>query len=215
MLNETGEATPPRPGQGAEYRYADGGLNSSHAYLIPAVLDALTPISPKRLFDLGRGNGSVAAQLAGAGWDVTGVDPSEEGIAQAHSAFPKLKLKQHSAYDDLAVEFGRFPAVVCMEVIEHVYDPRRLLRTAHGLLEEGGKLIITTPYHGYLKNLLLAATGRMEHHFDVTTDNGHIKFFSARTLRTLLSEAGFRQVETRHAGRIPPLAKSMLMIATR
>ncbi len=39
----------------------------------------------KRIFDVGCGNGSVANFLHDAGWDVTGVDPSVEGIAHAHT----------------------------------------------------------------------------------------------------------------------------------
>ena len=61
-----------------------------------------------RLFDLGCGNGSVAAHMADRGWDVTGVDPSAEGIAQANRAYPDIRLEQGSAYDDLAEKYGRF-----------------------------------------------------------------------------------------------------------
>jgi 2-polyprenyl-6-hydroxyphenyl methylase/3-demethylubiquinone-9 3-methyltransferase len=205
--------------QGSDYRYADAELNSSHVYLVPAMLRALEEAQPpstsRRVFDLGCGNGSVAAQIAAAGFHVVGADPSDEAIAHARRAFPKLQLHQRSAYDDLSQEFGRFPAVMSMEVIEHVYYPRRLLRTAYSLLEPGGVLLLTTPYHGYLKNLLLAVTGRLDSHFDALTDNGHIKFFSPATLRQMAQEVGFRDIRIEHIGRIAPIAKSMLLRATR
>ena len=44
------------------------------------------------MFELGCGNGSVANALGAQGWDVTGVDPSAEGIAQANANYPDLKL---------------------------------------------------------------------------------------------------------------------------
>ena len=40
----------------------------------------------RRCFDLGCGNGSVAAAVAARGWKVSGVDPSDDGIARAREA---------------------------------------------------------------------------------------------------------------------------------
>jgi predicted TPR repeat methyltransferase len=66
------------------YRYTETGLNQSHGYLLPAVsrvLDKLTvPARARRLFELGCGNGSVAYELTRRAWDLTGVDPSAEGV---------------------------------------------------------------------------------------------------------------------------------------
>jgi 2-polyprenyl-6-hydroxyphenyl methylase/3-demethylubiquinone-9 3-methyltransferase len=203
------------------YRYEDAALNASHAYLLPALvrevdrLAAGRPADEMRLFDLGCGNGSVAAQLALRGWDVTGVDPSPEGIANAQASYPQLRLKLGSAYDDLAERFGRFPVVVSLEVVEHVYDPRHYARTLFDLLEPGGTAIISTPYHGYLKNLVMALTGTLDAHFTALWDHGHIKFWSIRTLSALLREVGFEQPRFLRVGRIPPLAKSMIAIAVK
>lgn len=72
-------------------------------------------------------------------------------------------------------------------------------------------MIISTPYHGYLKNLALAATGKLDNHFTVLWDGGHIKFWSVKTLSKLLEEYGFEVVEFKGSGRIPYLWKSMLL----
>jgi 2-polyprenyl-6-hydroxyphenyl methylase/3-demethylubiquinone-9 3-methyltransferase len=39
---------------------------------------------------------------------------------------------------------------------------------------------VTTPYHGYVKNLALAVTGQLDRHWQPWRDGGHIKFFFAR-----------------------------------
>ncbi|MCF6354593.1 MAG: class I SAM-dependent methyltransferase [Candidatus Polarisedimenticolaceae bacterium] len=155
----------------------------------------------------------MAHELSQRGWDVTGVDPSAEGIAQACQHSPNLKLQTGSAYDDLVSQYGRFPLVLSLEVVEHVYTPRHYARTVFELLDSGGTAIISTPYHGYWKNLALAVTGRMDKHFTALWDNGHIKFWSMTTLRDLLLEAGFVDVRFERVGRIPALAKSMIAIA--
>jgi 2-polyprenyl-3-methyl-5-hydroxy-6-metoxy-1,4-benzoquinol methylase len=60
------------------------------------------------------------------------------------------------AHDDLAGEFGRWPFVLCLEVVEHVYFPHRLAHTLFELCESDGIPIVSTPYHGYWKNLALS-----------------------------------------------------------
>ncbi len=203
------------------YRYLDAGHSCAHSYLLPALRSEVSRFksslgsSKSRLFDLGCGNGSVAAFLADAGWDVTGVDPSVEGIAAAKATYPELRLELGSAYDDLAAKYGRFPMVVSLEVVEHVYAPRDYARTLFDLVEPGGAAIVSTPYHGYLKNLALAFSGKMDSHFTALWDHGHIKFWSIRTLTTLLTEAGFESVRFRRVGRLPPLAKSMIAVARK
>lgn len=198
------------------YRWSDPELNESHEYLLPAVERALASVAPRRLFDLGCGNGSVCAHLAGLGWDVTGVDPSTEGVAQAKRRYPDLKIHPGSAYEPLAERYGTFPCVISLEVVEHLYDPRRYAKTLFSLLRPDGLAVVSTPYHGYWKNLAMAVTGKLDAHFTALWDHGHIKFWSVRTLTALLTEAGFqRPIEFCRVGRIPVLAKSMVALARR
>lgn len=153
--------------------------------------------------------------LSQNGWDVTGADPSKEGIEQAHAAFPTLKLHHGSAYEDLPKKYGQFPVLLSLEVVEHVYAPRQYAETAYDLLCPGGTAIISTPFHGYWKNLTMALIGKMDAHFTALWDHGHIKFWSEKTLSALLTEAGFVEIRYQRVGRIPALAKSMIAIARK
>lgn len=204
----------------AGYVYEGPSLNDSHKYLLPAVTGILEGVRTRlggraRLFELGCGNGSVARELSNLGWDVVGVDPSEQGVANARRAYPHLNLERGSAYDDLGTKYGRFPMVLSLEVVEHVYFPRKYAATVFNLLEPGGYAVISTPYHGYWKNVALALTGKMDSHFTALWDHGHIKFWSIRTLSTLLEEAGLRDLRFTRVGRIAPFAKSMIVVARK
>lgn len=202
-----------------DYDYHDAELSHSHAYLHPIVAGLLSRLpvgsNNRRVFELGCGNGSYANKIADMGFDVVGVDTSEQGILVANQNFPHLRIELGSAYDDLAGRYGRFPIVISLEVVEHVYFPRKFCSTIFNLLEEGGVAILSTPYHGYWKNLALAVAGRLDSHFTALWDHGHIKFWSIRTLRALLEEAGFVDIAFKRAGRIPPLAKSIVAVARR
>jgi 2-polyprenyl-6-hydroxyphenyl methylase/3-demethylubiquinone-9 3-methyltransferase len=201
------------------YTYEDGDLNPSHDYLVPSLLEILGSLdivqNQKRIFELGCGNGAVAEVLTRYGYQLTGVDVSVQGVEQAQRRHPHLSLQLGSAYDRLADTYGRFPVVISLEVVEHLYAPRAFARTLFDLVEPSGTAIVSTPYHGYWKKLAMALTGRLDHHFTALWDHGHIKFWSIATLRQLLQEAGFRSITFRRVGRVPALAKSMIAIATK
>ncbi len=202
------------------YKYESAAAAHTDGYLLPTVRAELAGMvwpaaGPRRVFDLGCGTGASAAALTADGYQLTGVDPSADGIRMARQAYPALALHPASADDDLAAAYGQFTAVISLEVVEHVYHPRRFARCIADLLLPGGTALISTPYHGYLKNLALAVTGRMDAHFTALWDNGHIKFWSPRTLSDLLTEAGLEVVRCHRVGRVPPFAKSMVIVARR
>lgn len=194
------------------YGYADSDAAHTHRYLWDPVETLLGGAAGKRVFDPGCGNGAFARHLKNRGFEISGVDPSEEGIARARSADPLLSLEVGSAYEPLAERFGRFPVITSLEVVEHVYYPRKYARCVAALLEPGGRAIISTPYHSYLKNLVLAASGAMDKHFTALWDHGHIKFWSVKTLTELFAEQGMIREKVLRVGRIPILGKSMILV---
>lgn len=199
------------------YRFETEEASHTESYLWPATERELeNRIGPGgRVFDLGCGNGAFSERLDKLGYEVTGVDPSVEGIEWAHTVRSHLNLHAGSAYDDLQATYGTFPAIVSLEVVEHVYAPRDYAACVFNLLEPGGTALISTPFHGYTKNVVLALSGKLDQHFTALWDHGHIKFWSRRTLSELLREAGFATITFLRVGRIPVLAKSMIAIAEK
>ena len=198
-----------------QYRYHHSELGCQHSYLLPAIETFIDNRKPARIFELGCGNGSVAGWLYDKKIEVTAIDASESGIEQAKKEHENVCFDVRSAYDDLASEYGQFPLVLSLEVVEHLYSPRIFAKTIFDLVEPGGYAVISTPYHGYLKNLAIALSGKFDQHFSALWDGGHIKFWSQNTLAELLREAGFSEISFRRVGRIPVLAKSMIAIARR
>jgi 2-polyprenyl-3-methyl-5-hydroxy-6-metoxy-1,4-benzoquinol methylase len=82
--------------------------------------------------------------------------------------------------------------VVSTEVVEHLYHPQRLIQNAFRLLKPSGHFIVSTPYHGYVKNVVLALSGKLDNHFTALWDGGHIKFWSHETLSELLTGKGLQ-----------------------
>lgn len=201
-----------------EFPFDSADAEHTAEYLLPAVLRILAgegESAKRSIFDLGCGNGAMAELLRRHGYEVVGVDPSTSGIREANRAYPNLQFFVGSAYDDLAARFGKFQAVLSLEVVEHVYYPRKFAATLFSLVRPGGLAIVSTPYHGYLKNVGLALSGKLDSHFTALWNEGHIKFWSIPTLKQLLMEAGFNGISFQRIGRVPVFAKSMIAVARR
>jgi 2-polyprenyl-3-methyl-5-hydroxy-6-metoxy-1,4-benzoquinol methylase len=205
------------PIRGGDGRPTGFGWTAAHACdhhgdILEPVVEALAARGAKRVLDLGSGNGSFTHQLRQRGFDVVGVEPDRAGVELARQWGGDFR--QMSVYDS-PDSLGSFDAVVCTEVIEHLFDPGAVPRFARAVLPVGGLLVVTTPYHGYLKNLMIALRGGWDAHLEPLHDGGHIKFFSPRTLGRLLVDQGFTDVSFRGAGRVPWLWRSMVVTAVR
>ena len=145
-----------------------------------------------------------------------GIDLSDGGILRAKDRYPTCHFAKWSVYDDYREAFPEVPAfdaIVSVEVIEHLYGPRIFVQRAKEALAPGGLVIVTTPYWGYLKNILLAVTNRLDRSLTALWDGGHIKHWSYRTLRQLFEEQQFEFVQFIGSGRpIPFLWNSMVMV---
>ncbi|WP_342597894.1 class I SAM-dependent methyltransferase [Cyanobacterium aponinum UTEX 3222] len=163
------------------------------------------------MLDLGCGNGSFSHIIAQAGYEVTGVDDSPSGIKFAQQTYSNCQFIQESIYDISPEKLGKkFDIIVAIDVIEHLFYPKELAKVAKKCLNSDGYLIVTTPYHGYWKNLALSIMGKWDQHLTVLWDGGHIKFFSIATLTELLKSQGFSNINFKFAGRLPFLWKDMI-----
>jgi 2-polyprenyl-3-methyl-5-hydroxy-6-metoxy-1,4-benzoquinol methylase len=189
---------------------ANGESGSGLADLIIDIIRKRENINS--ICDLGSGNGYLAGRLAMMGYNVLGIDASETGISLAQKTYPQATFIKGIIESGLSqtIGVGKFDLVVSSDVIEHLYRPSDLFEAAMPLLKRAGGLIVTTPYHGYLKNLALSITGKMDNHFGVLTDGGHIKFFSVETLSHLFEMYGFTDLQFSFYGRAPWLWKNMI-----
>ena len=202
--------------------YQDYGYESSepdhiNAYITQPILALLDKTKNKKILDIGCGNGWLAKSLIAKGYDVYGIDASETGIHIANKTHAGRFFVQIIEDNNLPkpIQHIPFDTIISTEVIEHLYSPKRYLEFCKTILNKTGQgeILITTPYHGYLKNLVLALTGKLDTHFTVEWEGGHIKFWSRKTLTHTLANTGFKITDFIGCGRVPYLWKSMLIKA--
>lgn len=198
--------------------FTDSSPIYSTSYLLDPVLSFARRIGPgSRVLDVGCGNGFWSAHFASRGCYVVGIDPSASGVAVAREHHRNARFEVMDVSANLLGDLGETPfdLVISTEVIEHVYSPQTWAVGCFNALRPGGSVVLSTPYHGWLKNVALAATGKLDRHLDADRVGGHIKFFSRPVLTRLLIRVGFEDIHFVGAGRVPLLWKSMVLAGVR
>lgn len=197
-----------------DYGWTSSAYPLSQQHVHDAVMKILLAGGPCSVLDLGCGNGVLAGRLLAAGCKVIGVDIDSKGVEIAARTYPAGKFLCQEFSVDCYIDPGiQFDAIVASEVIEHLYDPRMLLRCARRNLKTSGILVLTTPYHGWLKNVAISFAGKWDSHHQPGHVGGHIKFWSLSSLRQLLESQGFFIRHWSGTGRFPYLWKSMVITA--
>jgi 2-polyprenyl-3-methyl-5-hydroxy-6-metoxy-1,4-benzoquinol methylase len=195
-----------------KYGWKSANEACSHSYLLPMAVGICRKHGTKRLLDIGTGNGHALHTWKQEGWEVSAMEPDAEGYEFAKQ-ISGADVRRLGVGDPMPEEwFEAFDTVVSLEVVEHLFNPHQLVKTAAGVLRPGGIAVISTPYHGYLKNLLLSLANKWDFHHHPLRLGGHIKFWSQSTLQKLFEKGPFRLVEFHGAGRMPYLWKSMFMV---
>lgn len=149
-----------------------------------------TELNNKNVLDIGCGGGILAESLAGLKAKVSGVDASEAVIAEAkaHAAIKGLDIDYHAATIESLFESHKlhFDVITCMELLEHVPDPAKLIHDCVQLLKPGGKLFLST-LNRTLKAYALAIVGA-EYIFNILPKQTHDykKFITPAELENML-----------------------------
>lgn len=111
------------------------------------IMERLTTPNP-RVLDVGCGGGILSEALAKAGADVTGIDLSEPSLeaARYHAKGQGLKIDYQAirAEDIADQQAGTFDVVTCMEMLEHVPEPQKVVAACARALKPGGHAFFST-----------------------------------------------------------------------
>lgn len=194
------------------FGWTSDGAEQSHSYLLPATIRLLKKHDVQSLLDIGTGNGSNIPAWQASNIRVAAMEPDEEGFNFARQ-YKGADVRKFGVGEPIPTEWEEaFDAVISLEVVEHLFDPIELVKTSKQTLKKGGIAIISTPYHGYWKNLALALADKWDHHHHPIKTGGHIKFWTRRSLSDLFTNQGFKEVSFEGVGRLPYLWKSMIMV---
>jgi 2-polyprenyl-3-methyl-5-hydroxy-6-metoxy-1,4-benzoquinol methylase len=152
---------------------------------------AYLPENPRRVLEVGCGEGGFSASIQGA-VEKWGIEPN---AAAAGVAATRLDRVLTGRFDDVAADLprGYFDLVVCNDVIEHMDDHDRFLRTIQGYMAADGVLVGSVPNmrnYKILFDLLFLKDWRYQD--SGIMDRTHLRWFTGNALRRSIQDAGFR-----------------------
>ena len=136
-----------------------------------------------RVLEVGAGDGRFTSRLVAAGFDASGIEPSEGGARMAGARGAPV---QRATVEELELEPATLDAVVVWHVLEHLGDPARSLERIAAWLRPGGLILVACPN---LASLQARIGGDRWFHQDVPR---HLTHFTATGLGLLLGGSGFR-----------------------
>ena len=196
---------------------------SSHRILI----DLIRHFSPRggQLLDLGAAGGELGAAVRSQFDSTTGFEYNLSCIADLKKHFDRAVVTDLERVKNLPKNLD---AIVIADVLEHLRDPAALLALIRGSLKKDGKLFISVPNIANITVRLGLLFGIFEYRERGILDNTHVRFYTKRTIRREIENAGFRILAMRGSsvpvrliiGRFTPepvlrVLEKMLAILTR
>lgn len=150
-------------------------------------------IRPGKLLEVGAATGFFMDEARSFGWEVSGVEPS---LWASQYAREKLNLRIFNSLNEIRGEASdQFEAIVLLDCLEHLSDPKDYLQELRLKLKPNGIICISTPDAESLASEFLKARWW-------GINRSHLYYFSKRTLYKMLDAAGFKVIKSTGYARI-------------
>lgn len=174
-----------------------------HIYCISDVINEISyKYADKKCFlDIGCGDGSRSILFDEFGRKISGVDRIN-WLKQ--SLKNRINFRQEDFMkSNLSYESESFDIILLSDVIEHLADPRKVLKESYRILQKDGMFIISTPNRNRLFSFFLLFFGlrKFPHYPNKTTVDtdpysAHIIEYTSGELESLLNQEGFRVIKS-------------------
>jgi len=163
--------------------------------------------NPGRILEFGAGTGNFARRLIAE--QVVSEMTCADILPRPDDLPRGIEWIRADLNDPLTSPDAAFDTIVCIEVIEHLENPRAAFREFHRLLRKGGNLILTTPNQESLRSLASLVLGRHFAAFLGASYPAHITALLEMDFQRICAESGFEspRFDYSNTGRIPKLTR--------
>lgn len=157
-------------------------------------LDHMLPVEQRleSILDAGCGEALFTPALTHRAERTRAFDSSPVQIAANCEVYPSINFFVQNPADPIVAGTKSLDAIWCADLLSQIIDPAFMLNEFHRVLKPNGKLLVTVPYHGFKKNLMIVLL-KWDEYF--SPDQPQIRFFTEKTLTRLVKQAGFREIK--------------------
>lgn len=156
------------------------------------------------LLEIGAYAGNFCNEAQKRGWDIIGIEPLQLPSLYAKKTFNLDFI--NTPFEKCSLKPESLTIIVSFHVIEHIYNPKDFITKTYGLLEKNGMLILETPTYDSLSFKILRHRER-----SIKCD-GHLYFFTSKTLKRLVESCGFKVIKQEVVGRTLTLGRLLTNI---
>ena len=164
----------------------------------------------KKVLEVGSGPGFVSERLKQNGCKVTAIEIDPEKGKQAEKFCEKVLVGN---VEEMTFPFKKesFDAILFGDVLEHLKSPETLLKKLKQFLKKDGFIVVSLPNIANWKVRLKLLSGKFDYADWGILDRTHMRFFTRKTAKKLIEEAGFEIVEQEYVPSFPsPVLKKPL-----
>jgi methionine biosynthesis protein MetW len=147
----------------------------------------------KKLLDVGCGNGEIFRFIKSKVSKTYGIDSSKESIIIASKVGLIAKIVDLD-FQRITFKNNYFDIVTCLDVIEHIKDPEKLLFEIHRVLKKRGKLVLSFPnirFFNHITDLVIKGKFPLTSIDKTKYDGGHIHYFTFLNIKMMLEKHRF------------------------
>jgi 2-polyprenyl-3-methyl-5-hydroxy-6-metoxy-1,4-benzoquinol methylase len=122
--------------------------------------------------------------------ELVGVEIFEPAAREAIKCYKTVHIGD---IEELNMDYNNyFDLVICGDVLEHLKEPFEVVRKIHCWLKKGGRIICSVPNVRYWRIWRdLVFRGNWEYTKEGILDQTHLRFFTTRSFKKMLTDASF------------------------
>jgi len=148
----------------------------------------------ERILDIGCGSGDLARLIKEKGCRVVGIELTAERAEMARASCERILIGNVETMP-LPLEPAGFDVLLFSNILEHLLDPVATIRRLLPFLSPKGRVLVDLPNVAHWQIRLRLLRGRWDYEDSGILDRTHLRFYTRKTAREMLEQAGVEILE--------------------